>query len=160
MQISELEKQYCQEGVVQWIGIRAERKVPVLEVPSVELKMGQGIVGDHFKGRINSKRQVSIIQQEHLSVIQQLLDTEEISPDILRRNLVVSGINLLSLKRKQFLLGTAKLEMTEQCHPCSRMELALGKGGFNAMRGHGGILARVVEDGIVNLGDSLIPILG
>jgi MOSC domain-containing protein YiiM len=74
---------------------------------------------------------------------------------MLRRNLVVRGVNLLALKGKRFRLGTALLEHSGECHPCSRMEDVFGPGGYNAVRGHGGITARVIEGGAIGLGDAL-----
>lgn len=65
----------------------------------------------------------------------------------------MSGINLLALHDRRFRIGSALLEGTGLCHPCSRMEEALGQGGYNAMRGHGGITARVLEGGLVQIGD-------
>jgi MOSC domain-containing protein YiiM len=69
---------------------------------------------------------------------------------------VVSGINVLALKQARFRLGEALLEGTGPCEPCSRMEFALGPGGYNAMRGHGGITARVLASGWIGLGDALV----
>jgi len=76
----------------------------------------------------------------------------------MRRNLVVSGINIASLKDKHFRLGSTELAGTGFCHPCSRMEENLGRGGYNAVRGHGGITAKVIQGGRVNKGDLLVTI--
>ena len=69
--------------------------------------------------------------------------------------MVVAGLNLAALKEHRVRIGTAILEPTGECHPCSRMEAILGEGGYNAVRGHGGITARVVEAGRVRLGDAV-----
>ena len=114
-----------------------------------------GLVGDHYAGRSGS-RQVSLIGEADLAAIGAFLGTGPADPALLRRNVVLSGINLLALKGRRFRLGDAVLEYAGDCHPCSRMELLLGPGGYNAVRGHGGILARVVEPGIVGLDDALI----
>ena len=146
-----------QVGTLKWIGLSPGRKATIVEVDSVKVEVGTGLEGDrHSKGRPGGKRQVTLIQAEHLPIIQALSDSRvEVTPALLRRNLMVSGINLLALRNRQFWVGDVLLEGTGQCHPCSRMETYLGPGGFNAMRGHGGLTARVIEGGIVSVGDDV-----
>ena len=78
-----------------------------------------------------------------------------VAPADLRRNLAIAGINLFSLKNRRFRIGQAVLETTGWCQPCARLEERLGPGTFQAMRGHGGLTARVLESGIIRLGDRL-----
>jgi MOSC domain-containing protein YiiM len=66
---------------------------------------------------------------------------------------VTAGINLLALKDHRFRIGGAVLETSGECHPCSRMEAALGPGGYNALRCQGGITARVVTGGVIRRDD-------
>lgn len=144
-----------QTGRVDWIGVRPGRREEMEVLDQVEVKIGKGLVGDRFNGVFSSKRQVTIIQREHLEVVRSILMMNDLDPGLLRRNIVVEGINLLSLKGKEFRIGDAVLKTTGLCHPCSRMEQNLGPGGYNAMRGHGGITARVVQGGMINVGDKV-----
>ena len=127
----------------------------MITVDEVQIELNMGLQGDRFSGRSGNPRQVTLIQQEHLHVVASCLNLESISPSLLRRNIVVSGINLLALKDKVFRIGNATLEFSGLCHPCSKMERQLGAGGYNAMRGHGGITARVCEEGLVRLNDKV-----
>lgn len=144
-----------QKGKVEWIGLRPKKKEDLKVVESIKVHKGTGLVGDHFKRSSSFKRQVTLIQQEHLIAISSILGKKMIDPKLARRNIVVSGINLLSLKHHQFRIGSVILETTGICDPCNRMEENLGKGGYNAMRGHGGITANVIEDGEIKLGDRI-----
>ncbi len=152
--VAELLADLPQVGSVTWIGLRPERRAPIEVVDYVIADQYQGLIGDRYSGS-SGKRQVSIIQQEHLAVIASLLNIEYCAPELLRRNICVSGINLLALKGKTFQLGDAVLKFTGLCHPCSFMQTTLGAGGYNAVRGHGGITAQVVEGGRISLNDSV-----
>lgn len=147
-----------QVGRVEWIGVRPARGEPMRVLRSADIQQTGGIIGDRFKGRASSKRQVTLIQHEHLTALGSLLHRNPIDPALLRRNIAVSGINLLALKGKRFQIGDAILEYTGLCHPCSKMETALGPGGYNAMRGHGGITARVIQPGRVSLDDQVLAV--
>ena len=142
-----------QKGSVEWIGVRTKKKENLSVVQSIKVNKGTGLVGDHFKGNLSGKRQVTLIQLEHLNAISSILGVKKIDPKLTRRNIVVSGINLLSLKHHQFRIGSVILKTTGICAPCKRMEENLGLGGYNAMRGHGGITATVIKEGEIKLGD-------
>ncbi|GAB4397161.1 MAG: MOSC domain-containing protein [Microscillaceae bacterium] len=144
-----------QVGRVEWIGLRPAREAELVEVNQVAVTVEEGLMGDHFASRYDTKRQVTLIQAEHLEAVASMLHRPSVSPQLTRRNIVVRGINLLALKDKVFWVGEVKLEMTGLCHPCSRMETNLGPGGYNAMRGHGGITARVLQGGLLQLGDAV-----
>ena len=142
-----------QTGKLEWIGIRPGKKQALTELKSVRIYQGSGLEGDRFRGSVSGKRQVTLIQQEHLDVVAPILGKSGIPPELLRRNIVVSGINLLALKHQQFQVGEVLLETTGICAPCSRMEENLGAGGYNSMRGHGGITAKIIQGGQIQIGD-------
>jgi len=141
-------------GIVCWLGTRPARHASIEIAAAVELEALKGVVGDHYSGS-GGGRQVSLIGEESLAAIGAYLGGGPADPLLLRRNVVVRGINLLALKSRSFRLGGAILSYAGECHPCSRMEMLLGPGGYNAVRGQGGILARVLHPGRVELGDAL-----
>jgi len=152
--IKELLDTIPQIGQVQWIGIRPKKRGEVHSVDQISIDLEKGIIGDHYAKK-GGKRMVTLIQSEHIDAMAKMLKKDAIDPTLLRRNIVVSGINLLSLHKRQFQIGSAILECTGHCHPCSRMETNLGPGGYNIMRGHGGLTATVIQGGEVQLGDEV-----
>ncbi len=145
-------------GIVQWIGVRPSRGEPVEARTIVGVDLEHGLVDDHFSGKAGSPRQVTLIQQEHIDVVAKLLQKQSVDPALTRRNILVSGINLAALKEKIIQIGSAKLKVTGGCPPCGKMESNLGPGGYNAMMGHGGITASVVQPGTIQIGDRVQPI--
>jgi MOSC domain-containing protein YiiM len=112
-------------------------------------------LGDHGRA---GKRAVTLIQAEHLPVIAALAGLDMVDPADLRRNIVVSGLNLMGFRKARLRIGDAVVEVSGPCPPCSRMEEALGHGGYTAMRGHGGVYAEVVTQGQISVGDSVLPV--
>ncbi len=152
--LHELRGTFPSPGRVDWIGLSPARRGDIEVVASVQAEVGTGLRGDHHASSGRSKRQVTLIQAEHLAVVAALVG-HPVAPADARRNVSVSGINVSALRDRRFRVGGAVLEGTGPAHPCSRMEETLGPGGYNAMRGHGGITARVVQGGRISVGDDV-----
>ncbi len=151
--LARLTARYAGPGRLDWIGLRPERLADITSVATAHLGEA-GLDGDHARP---GKRAVTMIQAEHLPVIAALAHIETVAPETLRRNLVVSGLNLSALRGKRLQIGDALVELTAPCAPCSRMEAALGEGGYNAMRGHGGWCATIITPGALSIGAPVLP---
>lgn len=158
MELRELLDAPPQRGRLVWAGVRTQRRGDVVALDAVRLIAGCGIDGDHRAEQASARgrREVTLLQAEHLPVIAALAGVEQVAPASTRRNLVVSGLNLLATKGRRFRVGDAVLEGTGPCHPCSRMETTIGPGAHHAMRGHGGVTAVVLESGTAHLGDEVV----
>ncbi len=176
-----LTQQFAQAGRISQILLRPARAATMQAVDRAQAVASRGLVGDRSgdkpAGRagvggasagVGGKRQITLLQAEHLPVIQALCGLKALPATLLRRNLVVAGFNLLAarslFKDTPLLLrlGAADdpaavlLEITGPCEPCSKMEAALGPGGYNAMRGHGGVTARVLRGGWLRVGAPVV----
>lgn len=156
-----LTSRFPRAGCLELILLRPARGIPMLQPDSVLAIAERGLAGDRSASRApGGKRQVTLLQAEHLPVIASLVGRTQIDPMLLRRNLVVRGLNLLAARALfkdtplMLRLGDeVSLEVSGFCEPCSLMEDALGPGGYNAMRGHGGLTARVLTGGTLRRGD-------
>jgi MOSC domain-containing protein YiiM len=146
------------EGCVVTIVVRGASRQAARYVEHTMALAGIGLADDRLGQRGEaelSTRQVTLIQAEHLPVIADLAHVPVVDALGLRRNLVISGINLVALKNARVHVGSALLEIVGPCQPCSRMEDTIGAGGYAAMRGHGGMTARVIEGGRIAVGDAV-----
>lgn len=168
--LRQLTQRFSQTGQLNAIYLRPGRGITCVGTQQVQAITQNGLVGDRTSNAssrnalaingLGSKRQVTLIQAEHIAVISAFMG-KPIDAAKLRRNLVVSGINLLAAKSlfkdqsMQLSIGEVVLQVIGPCEPCSKMELALGHGAYNAMRGHGGITARIIKGGELKVGDAV-----
>lgn len=144
-------------GKLEWIGLRSERRGEVVVVDETEAVVDLGLVGDHrMKKTPGSARQVTIISSEYIQQICQHTGHQSIDPRLLRRNLVISGMNMNLLRYQRLQIGEVIIETNALCHPCSRMDENLGKGGTAAMFGYGGLCAKIIQGGRLAVGDAVI----
>lgn len=165
--LHQLVQQFAHAGRLDAIYLRPERRAPVVAVHQATALVDRGLEGDRAAARKpwrpgGNKRQVTLIQAEHLPVVAAFMGAAAIDPALLRRNLLISGLNLLAARamfaKEPMVLclgDEVRLEITGPCEPCSRMEELLGPGGYNAMRGHGGMTARVLQGGRLQVGDAV-----
>ena len=165
LSLRDLTQRVATEGRLQAIVLRPQRNAPAVFADSVEALVGRGLQGDRSvlsrsAAAGGSARQVTLLQAEHLPLLAAWTGREHLDATLLRRNLVIAGINLLGARSPfadqplDLHIGdTALLRITGPCDPCSRMEAALGHGGYSAMRGHGGLTARVLRGGVLRVGD-------
>ena len=134
-----------QVGRIEGILVRPKRKIE----PTLVQEWDPSSAADH--GRATSKRGVTFIQKEHLAVIA-AISGQEIAWEKTRRNVLVSGINLMSLIGHRFQVGEAIFEGTCLIDPCEKMEAALGHRAYAAMVGHGGVGGRLIQAGRIFTG--------
>jgi MOSC domain-containing protein YiiM len=150
-------------GRLTWIGLRTARRGPIDVVEAARLSPEDGLHGDRYGGRAGGQRQVTLIAREDLDAVGAFLGWSGSTPaDLVRRNLVTQGLNLNALKGRCLAIGSDPasaviVEVTGACHPCSRMEEVLGPGGYNALRGRGGLTARIRRAGAIRCGDPITP---
>jgi MOSC domain-containing protein YiiM len=123
---------------------------PSVEVDEVHCVAGMGLKGDRFFGyRPEYKGQVTFFSEEVWRSLQDHFRVPAQVPSVLRRNVIVGGIDLNSLIGQRFQLQGISFEATEECRPCHWMDKAVAPGAEEWLKGRGGLRCRVLSDGML-----------
>tara|TARA_R110002096_G_scaffold215310_12_gene403162 strand:- start:13611 stop:14069 length:459 start_codon:yes stop_codon:yes gene_type:complete len=126
---------------------------PMVEVDEVECIANRGIKGDRFLDhKPDYKGQITFFAK---SVYDRLCDQFQVadkSPKAFRRNVIVDDVDLNTLIGEDFEIQGIRFHGTEECRPCYWMDQAFADGAHEALKGHGGLRARILSDGVLRSG--------
>jgi MOSC domain-containing protein YiiM len=123
-------------------------KHPIVEVEHVECVAGRGLRGDRFFDyKEDYKGQVTLFSWEVFDALRRERGQPELSPAVLRRNLLVEGVDLNVLSGVQFELQGVVLESSGECKPCYWMDEAVGAGAEEWLKGRGGLRCKIITGG-------------
>jgi MOSC domain-containing protein YiiM len=148
------------KGVVEGIFVTGEGSAPMERVEEVRTIEGCGIEGDRycagtgFWTRYGDVCQVTLIEGEDLDHIEAELGIR-VKDGQHRRNIITRGIRLLELRRKRFRVGETLLEFDRSRPPCRHVQDLSEPGMTRALKGRGGVCARVIEGGVIRAQDAI-----
>jgi MOSC domain-containing protein YiiM len=133
-------------GTVRALFVKLEKGAKSIPRNSVQVDL-KGFDGDHHTGN-SRRRQILLISGS-------VLDELHVQPGDVHENVVVDGLDVMSLHEGQQLrLGSALVAVTTPCEPCIQME-RLRTGLQEALKDRRGMFVTVLEPGIVRVGDSV-----
>lgn len=131
----------------------AARTHSMQSVDRVECVAGKGLRGDRFFAyKDHYKGQVTFFSKEILDSVFEHVGAVNRAPWAMRRNVMVSGIDLNSLIDREFEIGGIRFAGTEECAPCRWMDRSIGEGAREFLQGNGGLRARILSDGVLSRG--------
>ena len=132
---------------------REPEEFPLQEVSSIECVAGHGIRGDRFYDyRDDYKGQITFFSEEVFDRLSSAFPEVKKSPGVLRRNVIVSGVDLNALIGETFALQGVRFLGTVHCKPCFWLDTAFAPGAEAWLKGNGGLRAQILTSGRLNTG--------
>jgi MOSC domain-containing protein YiiM len=123
---------------------------PMVEVAEVECLAGRGLAGDRFLDhKPDYKGQVTFFEQEVFEKLREEFAVFDRDVDAFRRNVIVSGQDLRALIGREFTVQGIRFSGSEEAKPCYWMDEAFCPGAEAALKGAGGLRARILSDGVL-----------
>jgi MOSC domain-containing protein YiiM len=134
---------------------KAPDDFPLVEVQRIECVAGRGIRGDrYFDYRKDYKGQITFFSMEIFRKLEAAFGLTSKSPGVLRRNVIVSNVDLNDLIGVDFEIQGVKFRGTGHCKPCYWLDTAFAPGTEDFLRENGGLRAQILSDGAIATGDA------
>lgn len=127
-------------------------RLPMRAVESVEVEAGKGIVGDRYHG--TKHRHVTVQSQDDLDTASGIHGSEVLA-ELTRRNVTISDGPVPRDPGARLRIGPVLLEVVRVAAPCKLLDDTIGRGAQEALRRRGGSVCRVLEGGLVAVGDTV-----
>tara|TARA_R110002096_G_scaffold242836_7_gene434695 strand:+ start:862 stop:1320 length:459 start_codon:yes stop_codon:yes gene_type:complete len=121
---------------------------PIIEVDEIDCVAGSGIRDDRFFDyKPDYKGQITFFEAETHSRICEQFELTEKGPENYRRNVIVEGQDLNDLIGQEFEIQGVRFLGAQEATPCFWMDQAFCEGVEKALRGKGGLRAKILSDG-------------
>jgi len=125
---------------------------PTLDVREARLLAGRGIEGDRYLDfKDDYKGQLTFFAWEVYERICAQFGIHDKSPGIFRRNIITEGVDLNALIGKEFEVQGVRFLGTQESAPCHWMNAIFAEGAEEALKGHGGLRAKILNDGVLRV---------
>lgn len=133
---------------------------PLVAVDRIECVAGRGIRGDrYFDFQENYRGQITFFSSEVFGNLSRNFGLMDRSAGVLRRNVIVSGIELNELIGKEFAIQGVRFRGTGHCKPCYWLDQAFTAGTERFLENNGGLRAQILTDGTIAVGDAELSVL-
>lgn len=160
------------QGSVVSLHIAPEASAKMQSVTEVRAVPGRGLEGDrYFAGTgfysqrpSHGGREVTLIEVEAVMGLDRgVLSAKgdrlgiKLSPADTRRNIATSGVPLNHLVDEEFWVGSVLMRGTRLCEPCRHLDGLTRPGVMEGLIHRGGLRARILNEGVVRVGDVIRP---
>lgn len=122
----------------------------MIEVDEVACVAGKGLAGDRFFGwKEDYKGQITFFAHEVYDRLCEQFAVTGVEPSVFRRNVITKGTDLNALIGVEFEVQGVRFLGTEESRPCYWMNQAFAEGAEEAMKGVGGLRAKILSDGVL-----------
>ena len=133
---------------------------PLIERERIECVAGKGLLGDrYFNHREDYKGQITFFSAEVFEQLCAHFGIREKPAGVLRRNVIVSGVDLPPLIGREFEIQGVKFRGTQHCTPCEWMDVAIAPGAKEFLKENGGLRAKILTDGELHVGDAQLRVV-